>query len=42
MILLYVNDLTKVNSYISQFEDDAKLLRKIRNHKNCEVSNQDK
>ena len=25
-----------VNSYISLFADDAKLIRKIRNHKDCE------
>ena len=25
-----------VSSYISLFADDAKLFRKIRNHKNCE------
>ena len=37
MFLIYVNDMTEgVSSYISLFTDDAKLLRKIRNHKNCE------
>ena len=36
MILIYVNDMTEgVSSYISLFADDAKLLRKIRNHKIC-------
>ena len=30
MFLVYVNDMTEgVNSYTSQFADDAKLLRKI-------------
>ena len=28
--------MTEVSSYISLFADDAKLLRKIRNHKDCE------
>ena len=37
MFLVNVNDMTEgVNSYISMFADDAKLLRKIRNHKDCE------
>ena len=37
MFLVYVNDMTEgVSSYISLFADDAKLLRKIRNHKECE------
>ena len=37
MFLVYVNDMTEgVNSYISLFADYAKLLRKIRNHKDCE------
>ena len=37
MFLGYVNDMTEVvGSYISLFADDAKLLRKIRNHKDCE------
>ena len=36
MFLVYVNDMTEgVSSYISLFADDAKLLRKIRNHKDC-------
>ena len=35
--LIYVNDMTEgVSSYISLFADDAKLLRKIGNHKDCE------
>ena len=34
--LVYVNDMTGVSSYKSLFADDAKLLRKIRNHKDCE------
>ena len=39
MFLIHVNDMTGVtgvSSYISLFADDAKLLRKIRNHKDCE------
>ena len=37
MFLVYINDVTEgVSSYISLFADDAKLLRKIRNHKDCE------
>ena len=37
MFLIYVNDMTEgVSSYISLFKDDAKLLRKIGNHKDCE------
>ncbi|ORD93136.1 hypothetical protein ECANGB1_1040 [Enterospora canceri] len=37
MFLIYVNDMTEgVSSYISLFAVDAKLLRKIGNHKNCE------
>ena len=37
MFLIYVNDMTEgVSSYISLFADDAKLIRKIRNHKDCE------
>ena len=37
MFLVYVNDMTEgVSSYISLFADDAKLLSKITNHKDCE------
>ena len=36
MFLVYVNYMTGVSSYISLFADDAKLLRKFRNHKDCE------
>ena len=37
MFLIYANDMTEgVSSYISLFADDAKLLRKIENHKECE------
>ena len=37
MFLVYVNDMTeRVSSYISLFADDAKLLNKIRNYKDCE------
>ena len=37
MFLIHVNDMIEgVSSYISLFADDAKLLRKIRNHKDCE------
>ena len=37
IFLVYVNDMTEgVSSYIILFADDAKLLRKIRNHKDCE------
>ena len=37
MFFVYVNEMTEgVNSYISLFADDAKLLRKIKNHKDCE------
>ena len=37
MFLIYVNDMTeRISSYISLFADDAKLLRKIGNHKDCE------
>ena len=36
MFLMYVNDMTeRVSNYISLFADDAKLLRKIGNRKNC-------
>ena len=36
MFRLYVNDMADgISSYISLFADDAKLLRKIRNHKDC-------
>ena len=36
MFLAYVNDMIQgVSSYISLFADDAKLLRQIRNHKDC-------
>ena len=42
MFLIYVNDMTDgVNSYISLFADDAKLLRKISNHKDCEELQKD-
>ena len=37
ILLVYVNDMTEgVNSYLSLLENNAKLLRKIRNHKDCE------
>ena len=37
MFLIYINDMTEgVSSYISLYADDAKLLRKIGNHKDCE------
>ena len=37
MFLIYVNDMPEaVSSYISLFADDAKLLRKISNQKDCE------
>ena len=37
ILLVYVNDMTKgVSSYINLFADDAKILRKIGNHKDCE------
>ena len=33
MFLIYVNDMTEgINSYISLFGDDQKLIIKIRNH----------
>ena len=36
-VFVYVNDMIEgVSSYISLLTDDAKLLRKIRNHKDCE------
>ena len=36
MFLVYVNYMTEgVNSYMSLFSDDAKLLRKIENKENC-------
>ena len=41
MFLIYVNDMTGVSSYISLFADDAKLLRKIGNHKDCEELHND-
>ena len=42
MFLVYVNDRTEgVSSYISLFTDDAKLLRKMRNHKDFEVLQND-
>ena len=37
MFLIYVNDMIEgISSYVSLFADDAKLLRNIRNHKDCE------
>ena len=40
MFLVYVNYMTKqVSSYISLLADNAKLLRKIRNHEDCELQN---
>ena len=37
MFLIYVNDMTEgVSSYISLFADNAKLIKKIRNYKDCE------
>ena len=37
MFLIYLNDMTEgVSNYISLFADDAKLLRKILNYKDCE------
>ena len=37
MFLIYVNDMTEgVSSYTSLFADDAKLLRKVGNHKECD------
>ena len=37
MYLVYINDMTEaVNSYMSLFADDAKLLRKIVNKEDCE------
>ena len=35
MFLVYVNDIEGVGSFTIFFADDAKLLRKIRNHKDC-------
>ena len=35
-LTVYVNDMTEGgSSYISLFADDAKLLKIIRNHKDC-------
>ena len=35
--LVYVNDMTEgVSSYVNLFANNAKLLRKIGNHKDCE------
>ena len=43
MFLVYVNDMPEgVSSYISLFADDVKLLRKIRNHRDCEELQKDK
>ena len=36
MFLVYVNNMTGVISYVSWFIDDAKLLRKMTNHKDCQ------
>ena len=37
MFLVYVNDMTEgISNYISLFADYTKLLRKIRNFKDCE------
>ena len=37
MFLIYVNDMKEgISDYIILFADDARLLRKIRNHKYCE------
>ena len=36
MFLVYVNEMTGISSYISLFADDAKLLGKLGNHKDCE------
>ena len=42
MFLIYANDMTEgVSSYISLFADDVKLLRKIRNYKDCEELHND-
>ena len=36
ILFLYVNDITEgVSSYINLFVDDARLLKKIRNRKDC-------
>ena len=37
MFLVYINDMTEgVNSFMSLFADDAKLLRKIESKEDCE------
>ncbi len=37
MFLIYINDMTEgINSYMSLFTDDAKLMREIKNQKDCE------
>ena len=37
MFLVHANDMTKgVSSYVNLFAHDAKSLRKIENHKDCE------
>ena len=42
MFLVYVNNMTeRVSVYIRLFADDAKLLRKIGNHKDCEELQKD-
>ena len=42
MFLVYVNYMTEgVNSYMSLFADDAKLLRKIESKENCEHLHKD-
>ncbi len=42
MFLIYINDMPDgVGSYISLFADDAKLLRKISTHKDCEALQHD-
>ena len=37
MFLVYVNDIIeRVSNYISLFADDAKLIKKIKDHNDCE------
>ncbi len=37
MFVVYINDMTEgINSYMSLFADDAKLLRRVKTEKDCD------
>ncbi len=42
MFAIYINEMTEgVNSYVSLFAEDAKLLRKVGRKEDCQVLQQD-